>query len=53
MSTETPPTAFGRIFAPRVDWLARAPAEEVIDPGLAIVDTHHHLWRAPGRYAFV
>jgi predicted TIM-barrel fold metal-dependent hydrolase len=50
MSTETRPTAFGRIFAPRVDWLARAPAEEVIDPGLAIVDTHHHLWRAPGRY---
>jgi predicted TIM-barrel fold metal-dependent hydrolase len=50
MSTGTRPTAFGRIFAPREDWLARAPAEEVIDPGLAIVDTHHHLWSAPGRY---
>ena len=50
MSTEIRPTAFGRIFAPRADWLARAPAEEVIDPGLAIVDTHHHLWHAPGRY---
>jgi len=50
MGTGTRPTAFGRIFAPREDWLARAPAEEVIDPGLAIVDTHHHLWSAPGRY---
>ena len=50
MDTSTRPTAFGRIFAPREDWLARAPAEEVIDPGLAIVDTHHHLWSAPGRY---
>src|SRR5262245_28533060 len=50
MNTDTGPTAFGRIFAPRVDWLARAPFEEVIDPDLAIVDTHHHLWNAPGRY---
>jgi predicted TIM-barrel fold metal-dependent hydrolase len=50
MSTDTRPTAFGRIFAPRADWLARAPTEEIIDPGLAIADTHHHLWRAPGRY---
>jgi L-fuconolactonase len=50
MSTGTPPTPFGRIFAPRAVWLARAPFEEVIDPDLAIVDTHHHLWSAPGRY---
>src|SRR5262249_53099153 len=50
MSTQTRPTAFGRIFPPRADWLACAPTEEVLDPFLAIVDTHHHLWRAPGRY---
>jgi len=50
MDTSTRPTAFGRIFAPREDWLASAPAEEVLDPGLAIVDPHHHLWSAPGRY---
>jgi len=50
MTTGTRPAAFGRIFAPRADWLARAPAEEVIDPQLAIVDTHHHLWSSPGRY---
>jgi predicted TIM-barrel fold metal-dependent hydrolase len=50
MGTRTRPAVFGRIFAPREDWLARAPTEEVIDPGLAIVDTHHHLWSAPGHY---
>jgi predicted TIM-barrel fold metal-dependent hydrolase len=43
-------TAFGRIFAPRADWLARAPGEDIIDADLAIIDTHHHLWTEPGRY---
>jgi hypothetical protein len=50
MSANNQPTAFGRIFAPREDWLARAPAEEILEPELAIIDTHHHLWNAPGRY---
>jgi predicted TIM-barrel fold metal-dependent hydrolase len=50
MSANNQPTAFGRIFAPREDWLARAPAEEILSPELAIIDTHHHLWNAPGRY---
>jgi L-fuconolactonase len=50
MGTDTRPAGSGRTFAPHKDWLARAPAEEVIDPGLAIVDTHHHLWTAPGYY---
>src|SRR5450755_1653552 len=50
MSASHQPTAYGRIFAPREDWLARAPAEEILDPGLAIIDTHHHLWSEPGRY---
>lgn len=26
------------------DWLAKEPPEEVIEPGLAIIDPHHHLW---------
>jgi predicted TIM-barrel fold metal-dependent hydrolase len=50
MSANNQLTAFGRIFAPREDWLARAPAEEILSPELAIIDTHHHLWNAPGRY---
>ena len=50
MSAEKQATAYGRIFAPREDWLARAPAEEILEPGLAIIDTHHHLWSAPGPY---
>jgi L-fuconolactonase len=50
MSTGTRATAFGRISAPRADWLAQAVVEEIIDPDLAVIDTHHHLWSAPGRY---
>ncbi|MCR0981157.1 amidohydrolase family protein [Roseomonas populi] len=34
----------------REDWLARR-QEEILDPGLPIVDAHHHLWDRPGaRY---
>ncbi|MGE0701958.1 MAG: amidohydrolase [Hyphomicrobiaceae bacterium] len=48
----TTPTAYGRIFAPRQDWLDRAPAEPVLEPDIPIVDTHHHVWETPerGRY---
>jgi predicted TIM-barrel fold metal-dependent hydrolase len=46
-----PPTRFGRISAPRDDWLAQAPPEPILEPELPIVDTHHHLWdRADHRY---
>jgi len=41
---------FGRIFAPREDWLAQAQPEEILEPELAIIDSHHHLWEAAGRY---
>jgi predicted TIM-barrel fold metal-dependent hydrolase len=37
-------TAFGRIFPPRDAWLAKAPAEPILEPDLPIIDTHHHLW---------
>lgn len=50
MSASNQPTAFGRISPPREDWLARAPAEPILDPGLEIVDTHHHLWLNRGQY---
>ena len=48
--TASQPTAFGRITPPRADWLAKAPPEAIIEPGLAVVDTHHHVWRDRGGY---
>jgi predicted TIM-barrel fold metal-dependent hydrolase len=50
MAASRKPTEYGRIFAPREDWLARAPEEPILDPDLPIIDTHHHLWTEPGRY---
>ena len=44
------PTAYGRIFPPRQDWLNKAPAEAILEPELEIIDTHHHFWDEPGRY---
>ena len=41
-------TAYGRIYPTRPDWLAKAPAEPIIDPDLEIIDTHHHLWQRTG-----
>lgn len=26
-----------------------APAEEILDPSLPIIDAHHHLWDRPGN----
>ena len=37
-------TPFGRIFPPNTAWLAKLPAETVLEPELPIIDTHHHLW---------
>ena len=45
-------TQFGRIFAPRDAWLAKAAAEPIIDPDLPIIDTHHHLWVRAGAPPF-
>lgn len=48
---ETPTQgAFGNIHPPREEWLASAEPEEILEPGLAIIDTHHHLWDRPGRH---
>ncbi|MBE0624052.1 MAG: amidohydrolase family protein [Burkholderiales bacterium] len=40
---------FGRIFPPNREWLQKQPAEEIIEPDLPIVDTHHHLWDFPNN----
>lgn len=50
MSDEPLPSGYGRIHPTRPDWLAKAPAEPILDPDLEIVDTHHHLWDERGRY---
>ncbi|AEF88670.1 amidohydrolase 2 [Delftia sp. Cs1-4] len=44
-------TRFGKIYLPDPAWLSKAAPEPVLEPDLAIVDTHHHLWDFPGyRY---
>jgi len=50
MAAPAPVSATGH-FTPRNEWLARH-VEEVIEPGLPIVDPHHHLVERPetGRY---
>ncbi len=47
------PTPFGRIFPPDAAWLAQAAPEEVLEPELPIIDTHHHLWQRPGQRYFL
>ena len=43
------PNQFGRIFTPDDAWLAQRPPEPILDPGLPIIDTHHHLWIRDGH----
>ena len=45
----------GLIFRNDADlkaWLAKRPTEAALEPGLPIIDPHHHFWDAPhrGRY---
>ena len=49
MSATPRPTQFGRIHPPDEAWLAKAPAEPILDPELPIIDTHHHLWERNGH----
>ncbi len=45
-----PPAALAPYLAVRQEWLDRR-KEEILEPGLPIVDPHHHLWDRPGwRY---
>ncbi len=53
MSESDTSIAFGRVRPPNEVWLARAEVEPVLEPDLAIVDTHHHLWHRPGYRYFL
>ena len=45
----TPPAGQTDRLLERADWYART-LEEIIEPGLAICDAHHHLWdHGPGK----
>ena len=44
-------TRYGHIYPPDAAWLAKAVPEEILEPELPIIDTHHHLWvRDDQRY---
>ncbi|MGE3536634.1 MAG: amidohydrolase [Candidatus Tectimicrobiota bacterium] len=47
MSENTQPTPFGRSNPPDAAWLAKQPVEPILEPGIPIIDTHHHLWQRP------
>ena len=49
MTERSQPTQDELHYIPvRKDWLAKY-AEEVLEPDLAIIDPHHHLWDRPGN----
>ena len=51
MSQYDQPTRYGRIRPPVEAWLAKAPADPILEPAVPIIDTHHHLWeRRDHRY---
>ena len=37
--------------APLEEWLAQEKPEDVLEPGLPIIDPHHHLWDMRGTEA--
>ncbi len=46
MATEAP--ALGNVIAPDSKWAAKT-KEAALEPGLPIVDPHHHLWQRSGN----
>ncbi|MGA9866974.1 MAG: amidohydrolase family protein [Acetobacteraceae bacterium] len=46
MSTTTAPRSASHYLPVREDWLAKR-QEPILEPGLPIVDPHHHLWDRP------
>lgn len=46
MSQTNTPTTATAVLRPRPEWLALR-TEEALEPGLPIIDAHHHLWDGP------
>jgi predicted TIM-barrel fold metal-dependent hydrolase len=44
---ETPLTSNPNYFPVREAWLAQRP-EEILEPGLPVIDSHHHFYERPG-----
>ena len=50
MTAAPQPAQWGRHIEPPNDaWLAKQPAEPILDPKLPIIDTHHHFWDRPAE----
>ena len=47
MSPFGPAPSYGLITPPDEGWLQMALAEDILEPGLPIIDPHHHLWDNP------
>ena len=48
MAQSIQPGRFGQIGKPDDAWLANQEQEPILEPGLPIIDTHHHLWDRGG-----
>ena len=48
MALSIQPGRFGHSGKPDDAWLAKQEKEPILEPELAIIDTHHHLWDRDG-----
>lgn len=52
MAEDDPLLGHGRQIIVREDWLGLT-EEEILEPGLPIVDPHHHLWERDGGHSYL
>ena len=52
MAENDPLLGHGRQIIVREDWLGLT-EEEILEPGLPIVDPHHHLWERDGGHSYL
>ena len=48
MALSIQPGRFGHSGKPDDAWLAKQEKEQILEPELPIIDTHHHLWDRGG-----